>query len=221
MSDTANSMGPTADGLVGLFLRLRAAGIANAEFLKIVESVPHERFVPSIYFDQAWGEHSLPIACGQTMPAADLAVRMVFELNMDRHNTVLEIGTGSGFQTALIARLCRKVVSIDRYKTLIGEAEKRLSALGITNATFEHGDGHKGVNGGGLYDRIIADLAYETMPRELLEQLVAGGVVITAIGPPRGEQMLVKLTKIGNRFDRRDLFPVYFQAFEEGAAGEL
>lgn len=221
MNDQAKPMEQNADGLAGLFLRLRAAGIANAEFLKVVESIPHERFVPSIYFGQAWGEHSLPIACGQTMPPAELAVRMVHELGMDQHNTVLEIGTGSGFQTALISRLCRKVVSIDRYTTLISEAEKRLIALGITNATFELGDGRNGSSGDGLYDRIVADLAYETMPRELLDQLVSGGVVITAIGPAQGEQMLVKLTKIGNRFDRRDLFPVYFQPLDEGVAGAL
>lgn len=209
------------EGLVGFLLRVRSTGISDAEMLKRLESVPHERFVPIDHFGNAWTDGALPIACGQTMYSPDLMVKLLSALNLENDHSVLEIGTGSGYLTALLARSARKVKSLDRYRTLINLAKQRLTALEIKNVTFQHCDGRNGANDDALYDRIVIDSAYDAPPRELLDQMAAGGVVVTAIGNPGEEQMLVKLTKIGNRFDRQDLFPVRFSMLEEGEAGAL
>ena len=209
------------EAIVALFLRLRESGIVDPEFLRLVESVPHEQFVPVHYFDQAWKDQKMPLACGQTMLSPEVTIRLVDALKVDANHAVLEVGTGSGYQTALLARQAKKVYSVDRYRSLILEAGDRLARLGLENVTLVQADGRGGQLGQGLYDRIIIDSAFEAMPRYLLDQLVSGGVVITAIGPPEGEQMLVRLTKIGSRFDREDLFPVHFGQLEEGLAQAL
>ena len=218
MSNASHSF---PEAIVALFLRLREFGIVDPDFLRMVESVPHEQFVPVQHFDQAWKDQALPIDRGQTMLSPDITIRLVDALKVESHHAVLEIGTGSGYQTALLARQAKKVYSVDRYRGLIREARDRLERLGLDNVTFVQADGRGGQMGQGLYDRIIIDSAFETMPRYLLDQLVSGGVVITAIGPPNGEQMLVRLTKIGSRFDRTDLFPVHFGTLEEGLAAAL
>ena len=121
---------PFAEEKVALMLRLREAGVTSPEFLNMVEGVPHEHFVPVRYFDQAWRSQRLPIACGQSMLQPDLTARLVAELNISAHHTVLEIGTGSGYQTALLARCAKKVFSVDRYNTLVEEAGDRLDRIG-------------------------------------------------------------------------------------------
>ncbi|MFD0917904.1 methyltransferase domain-containing protein [Pseudahrensia aquimaris] len=208
-------------GLMGFLMRLRAWAITDAALLKRVESVPHDRFVPVEHFGLAWSDSLLPLPCGQTMYSPDLMVRMLVALDVDPSHSVLEIGTGSGYLTGLLARSARKVKTLDRYKTLLNLAKQRLQALEISNVTFEQCDGRNGGRDDGLYDRIIADSSYDGPPRGLLDQLAAGGVVITAIGNSGEEQMLVRLTKIGSRFEREDLFPVRFTALEEGAALSL
>lgn len=209
------------EAIVALFLRLREFGIVDPDFMRLVESVPHEQFVPVQYFDQAWKDQTLPIDRGQIMLSPDITIRLVDALKVEPHHAVLEIGTGSGYQTGLLARLAKKVYSVDRYSGLIREARDRLERLGLDNVTFVQADGRGGQMGQGLYDRIIIDSAFETMPRYLLDQLVSGGVVITAIGPPSGEQTVVRLTKVGSRFERTDLFKVHFGQLEEGLAAAL
>ncbi len=209
-------------GVMSFLLRLRGAGISD-RILKAVEETPHEMFVPVEHFEMAWQERSLPIACGQTMGPPDLTVQMVQALSLEKSQAVLEIGTGSGFQTGLLSALAKKVHTVDRYKTLLKAAAEKLERLGRTNVSFSQADGSDlqnkpGIGGQGLYDRIIAQLAYPETPRGLLPSLVANGVVITAIGEPLQEQMVVKLTKIGSRFEREDLFPARFGAFEQGVA---
>ena len=218
MSNSGHSF---PEAIVALFLRLREIGIVDPEFLRRVESVPHEQFVPVQHFDQAWKAQTLPLDRGQTMLAPDATIRLVNALKVEPSHAVLEIGTGSGYQTALLARLAKKVYSVDRYRGLIHEARDRLERLGLTNVTLVQADGRGGQMGQGLYDRIIIDSAFDTIPRYLLDQLVSGGIVITAIGPPHGEQMAVRLTKIGSRFDREDLFPVHLGQLEEGLAVAL
>ncbi|MEP1207985.1 MAG: protein-L-isoaspartate(D-aspartate) O-methyltransferase [Rhizobiaceae bacterium] len=209
------------EAIVALMLRLRELGIVAPEFLKLIESVRHEQFVPVQYFDQAWKPQTFPLPCGQTMLSPDTSIRLVDALNVEPSHSVLEIGTGSGYQTALLARLAKKVFSIDRYQSLLDDAKERLDRLGLSNVTLVKADGTIGPVGQGLYDRIIIDSSFDSMPRFLLEQLVSGAVVVTAIGPPDGEQMAVRLTKIGSRFDRVDLFPVRCSPLEKGLARAL
>ena len=212
---------PFPEAIVALMLRMREIGIVDSKFLKIVESVPHEQFVPVQHFDQAWKPQALPMACGQTLVPIDTTVRMVDALKLDQSHSVLEIGTGTGYQTALLSKLAKKVYSVDRYQSLLDDARERLDRLGVSNATFAQADGASSLVGQGLYDRIIADLAYDSIPRYLLEQLVTGGIVVTAIGLPFEEQTVVRLTKVGSRFEREDLFPVRFGRLETGLARVL
>lgn len=209
------------EGIASLLLALRSQGITDAAFLKAVESVPRESFVPLDFRDAAWKNETVPIECGQTLYPAGLMLRMLVALDVQPRHTVLEIGTGSGYGTALLARFARKVVSLERYPALIESAKKRLERLGIDNVAFELRDGRQGGASGGLYDRIVTECAYQDMPRDLLDQLGAGGVVIAAIGPADGEQMLMRLTKVGSRYEREPLFPVRFGAFEAGLAHRI
>lgn len=224
MSDAPQPPDQTPEGqggVMGLLLRLRTLGITDPEFLKQVEAVRHDLFVPVEHFLQAWEPHSLPIACGQTMPSPDLTARIVHALDVQPGHTVQEIGTGSGFQTAILAQRAKKVRTVDRYKTLLESARKALGRLGLNNVTFHQGDEREGTGGQKLFDRIVVDSAYPGVPRALANDLASGGVVVTAIGEPGEEQMLVKLTKIGSRFEREDLFPVRLSPLEEGVAKAL
>lgn len=210
--------GATAPGVMGLLMRLRALGITDADLLKQVETARRDQFVPVEHSLVAFDDMPLPIRCGQTMPSPDLTVRLVEALDVLSHHSVLEIGTGSGFQTAILAQRARKVRTVDRYKTLLDGARRTLDRLGLTNVTYHQADGREEVADNALFDRIIVDSAYTATPRALLATLVAGGTVITAMGASGDEQMLVRLTKIGNRFERENLFPVRFSALETGVA---
>ncbi len=209
------------EAIVALMLRLREIGIVDQNFVRLVESVPHEQFVPAQYFDQAWKPQNLPMACGQTMLPPEMTIRLVDALKVDPSHSVLEIGTGSGYQTALLARLAKKVFSVDRYHVLLDAAKDRLGRLGLANVTMVQADGSENPVGQGFYDRIIIDSSFDSMPRFLLEQLVSGGIAVTVIGPPGEQQMAVRLTKIGSRFDRTDLFPIHCTPLERGVARAL
>lgn len=207
-----------AEGLVSLMLRLRGYGINDARFLKALEATPRDRFVHPDYFADTWSEQTLPIGCGQTIPPPDVTARMIHALNVHPSHSVLEIGTGTGFQTALLSAIGKKVHTIDRYKSLIAGAQKTISTLGLSNISYEHADGADGGRVAGLYDRVIADFAYPEMPRQLIDKVASNGIVVAAIGPPCAEQMAVKLIKIGSRFERQDLFPVRLGSPETGVA---
>lgn len=219
MSEEQTTADP--EGIVGFMLRMRGHGITDSRLLKAVETVSHQHFVPVEFHDKAWQNRTIPIACGQTIQSPDTLVRLVHALRVEAQHSVLQVGTGSGFLAGILAQLAKKVHSIDRYKTLIEGARERLSRLQINNVTFSQEDGRNAANKQLLYDRIIIDSAFDNMPRELLDQLVSGGVVVTAIGEPQSEQTLVRLTKIGSRFEREDLFKVRFGPLENGVAEAL
>lgn len=214
-------MNGQGEHLVSLLLRLRGYGLDDARLFKAVEAAPHDHFVPVSLFEKAWRDSALPIACGQTMPAPDLTARLVAALGPRENHSVLEIGTGSGYQTALLAQLAKKVVTFDRYKSLLNAAQQRHKSLGLTNIAYHQTDGRPDVVSEGLYDGILIDSAFDTMPRGLLDVLVSGGVVVCALGEAGAEQMVVRLTKIGSRFEREDLFPVRLGQLEAGVAKAL
>lgn len=211
----------TSDGLAGFMLRLRAKGVMDTKVMKALETASHANFLPVAYFGQAWQDASFPISCGQTMPSPDVTAQMVNLLMPEPSSSVLEIGTGSGFQAAVLASLCKKVHSVDRYQTLVDAASDKVKRLGMNNVVFSKADGNALPKSTGLYDRIIADVAYREMPRHLLDIMTSGGIVVTAIGEPNKEQTLVRLIKIGSRFEREDMFKVRFGGFEEGSAGAI
>ncbi len=185
--------------------RIATAGVTDPKVLKSIRTTPRHEFVPENQRERAYLDMSLPIGNSQTISSPFIVALMTEALQPQETDKVLEIGTGSGYQTALLARSAKKVFSVDRYQSLIDAAKDRLDKLGLSNVTFAKADGVANPVGQGLYDRIIIDSSFDSMPRFLLEQLVSGGIVVTILGPANGEQMAVKLTKIGSRFDRVDL----------------
>ncbi|MBU4530706.1 MAG: protein-L-isoaspartate(D-aspartate) O-methyltransferase [Hoeflea sp.] len=206
------------EGFAGLFLRLRAEGIADKALLTALEQTPRTLFVSAAHADAAYQDRLVPIDCGSFAESADLVARMIALLQIEPGHRFLDIGTGSGFLAAVAARLAERVVTIDRYKTLIQLAQQRFAHLGIGNVIARQADGLKGMNGEGGFDRIIATCAFDGMPRQFIDQLASGGVMLAPIKSESGRTQMARLTKIGSRFEREDLFDVPYLPFAPGLA---
>jgi protein-L-isoaspartate(D-aspartate) O-methyltransferase len=146
---------------------------------------------------------------------------VIAALAIEPGNRVLEIGTGSGYTAAIMSRLAARVVTVDRYKTLIEQAKQRFEALGIGNVFARQADASNGLPNEGPFDRIVAWVAFDSLPRFLLDQLSSGGIVIAPIGPEEGEQVLAKLTKVGSRFEREDIGMVRLQPILRSVAAVI
>lgn len=203
-------------------LTLRRRGIADKAVLRAMDEVPRERFVDANFIGSAYADQALPIDCGQTISQPYVVAYMTEQLSVQPQHRVLEIGTGSGYQAAVLSRLARDVVSIERYRTLADRARGRLKSLGYDNVDVVTGDGFVGVPGGAPYDRIIITAAAERLPETLLDQLVdEGGVMILPLGAQDGSQHLIKLTKLQTGTRRENLIPVRFVPMLPGQAQEL
>lgn len=169
-----------AQATMQFLLSLRERGIANIAVLRAMETLPREHFVPHRHADLAWRDIALPIACGQTMPEPFLVARMVESLNLLGAHRVLEVGTGNGYSTAILARIAKEVVSVERFHSLAVAAATRLAGLGLANAQVLHGDGLNLSEEIGLFDRIVLQGSVKELPPALLSRLAAGGVIIYA-----------------------------------------
>ena len=202
-------------------LTLRRRGIADQVVLRAMDEVPRERFVEPTFAGSAYADQALPIACGQTISQPYVVAYMTEQLEMESHHRVLEVGTGSGYQAAVLSHLAREVVSVERYRTLAEEARARLKALGYENVDIVVGDGFAGVPDRAPYDRIIVTAAAETIPEALLDQLADGGIMILPLGSHDGSQHIIKLTKSVTGIRRENLIPVRFVPMLPGKAQEL
>ena len=203
-------------------LTLCRRGIADKAVLRAMDEVPRERFVDANFMGSAYADQALPIDCGQTISQPYVVAYMTEQLGVQPHHRVLEIGTGSGYQAAVLSRLALEVVSIERYRTLADRARERLKSLGYDNVDVVTGDGFAGVPGGAPYDRIIVTAAAERLPETLLDQLGAnGGIMILQLGAQDGSQHLIKLTKLQTETRRENLIPVRFVPMLPGQAQEL
>jgi protein-L-isoaspartate(D-aspartate) O-methyltransferase len=202
-------------------LTLRRRGITDQAVLRAMDEVPREHFVAPDCLEVAYGDHALPIACGQTISQPYVVAYMTEQLAVQPQHRVLEIGTGSGYQAAVLSRLVREVVSIERYRTLAEAARNRLRTLGYDNVEVVVGDGFLGVPARAPYDRIIVTAAAEDVPEVLVEQLVQGGVMLLPLGPHNGTQEIVKLTKNREGLAREYLIGVRFVPLLPGQAREL
>jgi protein-L-isoaspartate(D-aspartate) O-methyltransferase len=215
---------PAGDDSVGrmqFLLSLRQRGIMDAAVLRALDEVPREHFVEGPYAASAYADQALPISCGQTISQPYVVAYMTEQLDVKPPHRVLEVGTGSGYQAAVLSRLARQVVSVERYRTLAEAARGRLKTLGYDNVEVVVGDGLAGVPARAPYDRIIVTAAAETVPAALVEELAAGGVMVLPIGPHAGTQRLVKLTKKEDGLAREDLIGVRFVPLLPGQAREL
>lgn len=194
------------EGFASLVLRLRAEGITNHELLTAVEQTPRSQFVPTSMTSSAYSSRTIPIECGSFMEGADIAVRILDQMKLKPTYRILEVGTGSGYTAAVMSRLVERVLTIDRYKTLVGEAQRRLDALTMRNVIVRQADGSTGLRGEGTFDRILVTAAFPSMPRFYTEQLVSGGSMIAPLLVNEDKCRMVRLTKSGSRFDTEVLF---------------
>jgi protein-L-isoaspartate(D-aspartate) O-methyltransferase len=167
-----------AEARIAFLMALRAKGLRDTSILRAFETVPRGRFVPRRFIDLALTDVALPIACGQTTLAPSQMAEVLVALDPRPEHRVLEIGSGSGYGTAILARLAGEVVSIERYRSLAVEARGRLEAQGVGNAEILHGDGRLGHLGGMPYDRILIEASVEYLPAELLAQLAPAGRIV-------------------------------------------
>jgi protein-L-isoaspartate(D-aspartate) O-methyltransferase len=202
-------------------LTLRRRGIGDQAVLRAMDEVPRERFVEGDFTDIAYADQALPISCGQTISQPYVVAYMTEQLGVHPHHRVLEVGTGSGYQAAVLSRLAREVVSVERYRTLAEQARERLQALGYNNVEVVVGDGFAGVPARAPYDRIIVTAAAEQVPQALLDQLADNGVMVLPLGPHNGAQHIIKLTKSSTGVTRENLIGVRFVPLLPGQAQEL
>jgi len=208
-------------GRMEFLLTLRRRGIGDAAVLRAMDEVPRERFVETEFTGTAYADRALPISCGQTISQPYVVAYMTEQLALRPHHRVLEVGTGSGYQAAILSRLAREVVSVERYRTLAEQARERLAELGYNNVDVVVGDGFAGVPAKAPYDRVIVTAAAETVPQTLIDQLADNGVMVLPLGPHDGAQHIVKLTKSSTGVARETLIAVRFVPLLPGQAQEL
>jgi protein-L-isoaspartate(D-aspartate) O-methyltransferase len=203
-------------------LTLRRRGISDQAVLRAMEEVPREAFVEPGDRDEAYVDTALPIACGQTISQPFVVAYMTEQLQLRHHHRVLEIGTGSGYQAAILSRLAGDVVTLERFRFLAERAKARLAELGCTNVEVLVGDGFSVPESAGQFDRIMVTAALEQIPEDLIRRLEPDGIMIAPVGSPQaGSQMLVKLRKTGQRVERTDLIGVRFVPALPGLAREM
>jgi protein-L-isoaspartate(D-aspartate) O-methyltransferase len=202
-------------------LNLRRRGISDQAVLRAMEEVPRDVFVAAADRADAWRDSALAIACGQTISQPFVVAYMTEQLQLQKQQRALEIGTGSGYQAAILSRLCRQVLTIERYRTLADSARARLEKLGFDNVEVMLGDGFDVPDGAGQFDRIIVTAAMERIPEALTRRLEPGGILIAPVGPHQGTQTLVRIIRTADGFDRKELVDVRFVPALPGIAREL
>jgi len=214
-------MNEEGDNLARLILTLRAQGVSDATVLGAMEKTPRDLFTEELFKDRAWEDQALPIECGQTISQPFIVGLMTQALNLEPRARVLEIGTGSGYQTAILSRLSRLVYTVERYRTLMKQAEKRFATLGLTNIITKFGDGGQGWKEQAPFDRIIVTAAAQDEPKKLLKQLKPNGVLVAPVG--RGSvQKLNRYAGDGQGgFTVETLCDVRFVPMLDGVAKEL
>ena len=202
-------------------LNLRRRGISDQTVLRAMEEIPRDIFVSPADRGDAYRDSALAIACGQTISQPFVVAYMTEQLQLRRHHRVLEIGTGSGYQAAILSRLCREVLTLERYRTLADSARSRLEQLGCDNVEVMLGDGFDIPAGAGTFDRIMVTAAMEQIPEALTQRLEPDGVLIAPVGPHQGTQTLVRMIRTEAGMVRKDLVEVRFVPALPGIAREL
>ena len=198
-----------------LIMTLRGMGVLDPAVLSALEAVPRELFVPAALRQHAYENASLPIALDQTISQPYVVARMTEALQLTGRERVLVIGSGSGYQAAILTFLCRRVYSMERLKPLLVDADNRLRDLRISNISLRHGDGAKGWPEAAPFDRIILTCGSDKIPDILLQQLKINGIMVAPEGAD-GEQQLVVVKRHKTGFDRNILMPVTFVPLIEG-----
>ncbi len=202
-----------------LLMSLRRSGVTDAAVLGAIERIPRELFVPETFQDRAWEDTALPIGHGQTISQPLVVAMMTAALNLTDRRKVLEVGTGSGYQTAVLAQLSRRVYSIETIKPLQDHAAKLLETLRIHNVTLHHGDGSLGWPSQAPFDRIIVTAASGgDPPKALVDQLGDGGIMVCPVRRATDDQMMVRIRREKDQIISEDLWPVRFVPLVRGTS---
>ncbi len=199
---------------------LRSRGVTDARVLTAMERIDRGHFVRGHFAGRAYDDMPLPIACGQTISQPSVVGLMTQALNVGVRDTVLEVGTGSGYQAAILSQLCRRVYTVDRHRRLVHEASEVFKSLGLVNITAFAADGSYGLPDQAPFDRIIVTAAAEDPPGPLLAQLKLGGIMVVPVGQSDTVQSLIKVTRIERGYDYQELRPVRFVPLIEGLGTE-
>lgn len=199
---------------------LRSRGVTDSRVLTAMERIDRGRFVKNIFSDRAYEDMPLPISCGQTISQPSVVGLMTQALAVQPRDVVLEVGTGSGYQAAILSLLARRVYTVDRHRRLVREAVDLFRELGLNNITAVTRDGSFGLPEQAPFDRILVTAAAEDPPGPLLAQLKPGGVMVLPVGQSDAVQSLIKVTRTDQGFDYEELRPVRFVPLVEGIASE-
>lgn len=207
--------------LAELILQLRSNGVRDRRVLGAIESIPRRLFLAARHQSLAYADRAMPIDCGQTISQPTMVAMMTEALEIEPHHRVLEVGTGSGYQAAVLARLASEVYTIERYRSLMRYAEDRFKALKLDNVRTRIGDGFEGWPEMSPFDRIIVTAAAETIPEALTDQLGEGGVLVIPVGPPGAVQDLMKVTRLEGQLVESFICAVRFVPMIHGVAEQL
>lgn len=199
---------------------LRSAGVTDADVLAAMEKVPRQRFVQGHFAQHAYEDMAIPIASGQTISQPSIVGKMTAALNVGPRDKVLEIGTGSGYQAAILSHLARRVYTIERHRGLARDARRLLDDMRLVNVIVMTGDGSQGLEDQAPFDRILLTAAAEDPPANLLAQLRVGGIMVLPVGQTDAVQHLIKVEKLENGFEYTELEPVRFVPLVEGVASD-
>lgn len=199
---------------------LRSKGVTNPRVLSAMEEVDRGPFVRGVFAKRAYEDMPLPIACGQTISQPSVVGLMTQAADISPRDKVLELGTGSGYQAAILSKLARRVYTIDRHRRLVAEARELFEEMDLHNITAITGDGSRGLPDQAPFDRIIVTAAAEDPPSPLLAQLAVGGIMIVPVGQSDAVQSLIKVTRTETGFDYDELLPVRFVPLLEGLGRE-
>ena len=199
---------------------LRSKGVTDTRVLTAMERVDRAAFVRGIFSERAYEDMPLPISCGQTISQPSIVGIMTQALNVSPRDKILEIGTGSGYQAAILSHLARRVYTIDRYRRLVAQAQAIFTAQDITNITTFTADGSYGFTEQAPFDKILLTAAAEDPPGPLLQQLRVGGIMVLPVGRSDAVQSLIRVTRLEAGFDYEELRPVRFVPLLEGLGAD-
>jgi protein-L-isoaspartate(D-aspartate) O-methyltransferase len=195
---------------------LRSNGVTDKRVLEAMEKIDRRAFVRGLFADRAYDDTPLPITCGQTISQPSVVGLMTQALNIQPRDKVLEVGTGSGYQAAVLSQLARRVYTVDRHRRLVSEAQEVFAALGLANITALTADGSRGLPEQAPFDRILVTAAAEDPPGPLLAELRTGGIMVVPVGQSDKVQHLIKVTRTETGYDYAELRPVRFVPLVEG-----
>lgn len=206
---------------IQLIMSLRNQGVRDMRVLEAIEKVPRELFVEPSFADQSYADRPLPIPCGQTISQPFIVGLMTDRLKVEARHKVLEIGTGSGYQAAILSLLCRRLYTMERYRTLAKTAEARFKELKLGNITQIVGDGTKGWPQQAPFNRIIVTAAANRIPPDLLDQLAPNGIMVIPLEQRPGKQDLYRIARTAEGINSEHIAAVRFVPLVEGVAKEF